>query len=142
MFLPGEAFLYAAVENDPSIIEDCIKNRVLIATPTTLIALLKTIEFGWRQEEMTENAEQIKSLGVELYDRIFTVLSHIQKLGTNLDSAVKSYNAALGSLETRVLSTARKMADLGARSTKELPEPQLIEQMPREIPSLASNSQP
>jgi DNA recombination protein RmuC len=156
MFLPGEAFLYAAVENDPSIIEDCIKNRVLIATPTTLIALLKTIEFGWRQEEMTENAEQIKSLGVELYDRIFTVLSHIQKLGTNLDSAVKSYNAALGSLETRVLSTARKMADLGARSPKELPEPQLIEQVPREIQvppvsspadsrfdtSLASNSQP
>lgn len=141
MFLPGEAFLYAAVENDPAIVEDCIKNRVLIATPTTLIALLKTIEFGWRQEEMTANAEEIKSLGVELYDRIGVVLGHIQKLGSSLGMAVTNYNAALGSLETRVLSTTRKMAELGARSAKEIPEPQLIEQMPREIPSLASNSQ-
>jgi DNA recombination protein RmuC len=133
MFLPGEAFLYAAVEQDASLVEDCIKNHVLIATPTTLIALLKTIEFGWRQEEITENAEQIRSLGVELYERIGTVLSHISKLGGSLNSAVANYNSVLGSLEGRVMPTARKMAELGARTDKELPQPDLIEQLPREI---------
>ncbi|MGD0464161.1 MAG: DNA recombination protein RmuC [Tepidisphaeraceae bacterium] len=133
MFLPGEAFLYAAVEQDASLVEDCIKNHVLIATPTTLIALLKTIEFGWRQEEITENAEQIKSLGMELYDRISTVLAHIAKLGTSLNTAVTNYNSVLGSLETRVMPTSRKMAELGARTDKELPELELIERLPREI---------
>jgi DNA recombination protein RmuC len=133
MYLPGEAFLYAAVEHDQSLVEDCIRDRVLIATPTTLIALLKTIEFGWRQEEMTENAEQIRSLGIELYDRIGTVLTHISRLGTSLNSAVTNYNAMLGSLESRVMPTSRKMAELGARNDKPLPELKLIEVTPREI---------
>jgi DNA recombination protein RmuC len=132
MFLPGEAFLYAAVENDPTLVEDCIRNHVLIATPTTLIALLKTIEFGWRQEAITENAEQIKTLGIELYERIGTVLSHITKLGSSLTSAVTNYNLTIGSLETRVLSTTRKMGELGARTEKELPEPEAIERLPVE----------
>jgi DNA recombination protein RmuC len=133
MFLPGEAFLYAAVEQDPSLVEDCIKNHVLIATPTTLIALLKTIEFGWRQEAITENAEQIRSLGIELYERISTVMTHISKLGGSLNSAVGNYNSMLGSLEGRVMPTARKMAELGARTDKELPQPDLIEHMPRDV---------
>ncbi len=132
MFLPGEAFLYAAVDQDGSLVEDCIKNHVLLATPTTLIALLKTIEFGWRQEAITENAEQIRSLGIELYDRIGTVLTHISKLGGSLSSAVTNYNAVLGSLETRVMTTSRKMAELGARTDKELPQLELIERLPRE----------
>ncbi len=132
MFLPGEAFLYAAVENDPTLVEDCIRNHVLIATPTTLIALLKTIEFGWRQEAITENAEQIKTLGIELYERIGTVLGHITKLGSSLTSAVTNYNLTIGSLETRVLSTTRKMGELGARTEKELPEPEPIERLPVE----------
>jgi DNA recombination protein RmuC len=132
MFLPGEAFLYAAVENDPTLVEDCIRNHVLIATPTTLIALLKTIEFGWRQEAITENAEQIKTLGIELYERIGTVLGHITKLGSSLNSAVTNYNLTIGSLETRVLSTTRKMGELGARTEKELPEPEPIERLPVE----------
>jgi DNA recombination protein RmuC len=132
MFLPGEAFLYAAVEHDPALVEDCIRNHVLIATPTTLIALLKTIEFGWRQEAITENAEQIKSLGIELYERIGTVLGHIGKLGASLSSAVSHYNTTVGSLETRVLSTTRKMGELGARNDKELPQPEVIERLPVE----------
>jgi DNA recombination protein RmuC len=130
MYLPGEAFLYAAVENDPSLIEDCIRNHVLIATPTTLIALLKTIEFGWRQEAITENAEQIRQLGTELYERICTALTHISKVGGNLSSAVTNYNYAIGSLETRVLSTTRKMAELGARTEKELPLFEPLENQP------------
>jgi DNA recombination protein RmuC len=140
MFLPGEAFLYAAVEFDPGLVEDCIRNRVLIATPTTLIALLKTIEFGWRQEEITENAEQIRELGAQLYDRISTVLTHVGKLGTSLSSAVANYNSTIGSLESRVLSTTRKMAELGARTGKELVQPELIERLPREMPALAGEA--
>ncbi|MGD0390428.1 MAG: DNA recombination protein RmuC [Tepidisphaeraceae bacterium] len=142
MFLPGEAFLYAAVEQDSSLVEDCIRNHVLLATPTTLIALLKTIEFGWRQEAISENAEQIRSLGVELYERIGTILGHVAKLGANLNSAVASYNQTIGSLESRVLPTTRKMAELGAHTGKELPQPELIERQPREIPALTSDSPP
>jgi DNA recombination protein RmuC len=140
MFLPGEAFLYAAVEHDPALVEDCIRNHVLIATPTTLIALLKTIEFGWRQETITENAEQIRSLGVELYERIAIVLGHIAKLGSNLNTAVASYNSALGSIESRVSPTLRKMSELGAHAGKELPQPELIERAVRELPALTSDS--
>jgi len=142
MFLPGEAFLYAAVEQDASLVEDCIRNHVLLATPTTLIALLKTIEFGWRQEAISENAEQIRSLGVELYERIGAVLGHVAKLGSSLNSAVANYNQTIGSLESRVLPTTRKMAELGAHTGKELPQPELIERQPREIPALTSDSPP
>src|ERR1051325_1973287 len=102
MFLPGEAFLYAAVEQDGALIEDCLKNRVIVATPTTLIALLKAIEFGWRQEEVTQNAEEIRKYGKELYDRIATLASHFTKLGASLDSAVGNYNSTLASLDSRV----------------------------------------
>jgi DNA recombination protein RmuC len=133
MFLPGEAFLYAAVEQDGSIIEDTLKSRVIIATPTTLMALLRAIEFGWRQEAVTQNAEEIRKYGKELYDRIAVLAGHFNKLGTNLDSAVAAYNNTLGSLETRVLVTAKKIAELGARSDKEVPEPAVIDKRPREL---------
>ena len=135
MFLPGEAFLYAAVEVDGSIIEEALKNRVIIATPTTLIALLKAIEFGWRQEDITENAEKIRRLGVELYDRIATLAGHIDKLGSSLSSAVGNYNSAIGSLETRVLVTARKISELGAHTEKEILELQRVDVQARELPA-------
>jgi DNA recombination protein RmuC len=122
MFLPGEAFLYAAAEHDGSLMEDCLTHRVLIATPTTLISLLKTIEFGWRQEAITDNAEKIRILGVELYERIATLAGHFDKLGSSLSGCVSTYNNALGSFEARMLVTARKISELGARNEKELPE--------------------
>ncbi|HYO11225.1 MAG TPA: DNA recombination protein RmuC [Tepidisphaeraceae bacterium] len=133
MFLPGEAFLYAAVEHDGGLIEDCLKNRVIVATPTTLMALLKAIEFGWRQEEVTHNAEEIRKHGKDLYDRIVTLAGHFARLGAQLDSTVTAYNASVGSLEARVLVTARKIAELGARSDKEVPEPQLVDTRAREL---------
>src|SRR5688500_15852334 len=132
MFLPGEAFLYAAVEHDGTLIEDCLKNRVIVATPTTLIALLKAIEFGWRQEEVTQNAEEIRQLGTEFYDRIVTLMGHFNRLGSTLDSAVTAYNATVGSIESRVLVTARKIAELGARSDKPLPDAEPIDTRARE----------
>jgi DNA recombination protein RmuC len=138
MFLPGESFLYAAVEQDGNLIEDCLKNRVIVATPTTLIALLKAIEFGWRQEEVTQNAEEIRELGKQLYERIGILANHFAKLGANLDTVVSTYNQAIGSLETRVLVTARKISELGARTDKELSEPPLIDTRPRELSASVS----
>jgi DNA recombination protein RmuC len=142
MFLPGEAFLYAAIEHDPSLIEDCLKNHVIVATPTTLIGLLKTIEFGWRQEEMTENAEHIRALGVELYERIGILMNNVSKLGKNLGNTVESYNLTLGSLESRVMVTARKMSELGTRTDKELTEPPQIDTVPRQITQELLASEP
>jgi DNA recombination protein RmuC len=133
MFLPGEAFLYAAVEADGSILEDALKNHIIIATPTTLIALLKAIEFGWRQEEITENADKIRELGGQLYDRIATLTDHFDKLGRSLDSTVDAYNRFVGSMQTRVLATARKMNDLGAGGPREIADPAPVEVRPREL---------
>jgi DNA recombination protein RmuC len=133
MFLPGEAFLYAAVEHDGTLIEDCLKNRVIVATPTTLIALLKAIEFGWRQEEVSQNADEIRKHGKDLYDRIVVLMGHFGRLGSTLDSAVAAYNSTAASMETRVLVTARKIAELGARSDKELPDAQPIDTRAREL---------
>ncbi|HEY1629062.1 MAG TPA: DNA recombination protein RmuC [Tepidisphaeraceae bacterium] len=140
MFLPGEAFLYAAVELDGSLIEDCLKNRVIVATPTTLIALLKAIEFGWRQEQVTQNAEEIRKHGKDLYDRIVVLASHFEKLGASIDSAVSNYNNVLGSLETRVMVTARKFSELGAKSDKELPQVEPIDRQTRELSSTTTRA--
>lgn len=133
MFLPGEAFLYAAAEHDGALIEDCMKNRVILATPTTLIALLKAIEFGWRQEQIAENAEEIRKHGKDLYDRIVVLATHFSKLGNNLEQSVKCYNDVLGSLESRVMVTARKISELGARTDKDLPDLEPVDRQPREV---------
>lgn len=133
MFLPGEAFLYAAVEVDGSLIEDCLRSSVIVATPTTLMALLKAIEFGWRQEEVTQNAEEIRKHGKELYDRIVTFALHFQKVGASLNSAVDAFNGSVSSLESRLLVTARRIGELGARSDKEVPEAAPLDLRPREL---------
>lgn len=122
LFLPGESFLYAAVEQDPMLIEECFGARVILATPTTLIALLKTVEYGWRQQAMSENAELIRQLGTEIYDRLAVLAAHMAKLGSSLDGAVGHYNNAVKSLESRLLVSARKMGELGVTKTKELPD--------------------
>jgi DNA recombination protein RmuC len=135
MFLPGEAFLYGAVEHDPGVLEDFMQSRVIVATPTTLIALLKAIEFGWRQEAIAENAEEIRRHGKDLYERIVVLANHVAKLGTAIDSSVKCYNDALGSMESRVLVTARKIAELGAKTDRDVPEPQPVDLQTRQLSS-------
>ncbi len=133
LFLPGEAFLYAAVEYDAALLEDCLRDKVILATPTTLIALLKTVEYGWRQEKLGQNAEAICDLGKTMYDRLAVLADHLAKLGKSLDSSVENYNRTIGSLETKFLVSARKMADLGARGTTEIPESKQIEKRTREL---------
>ncbi|HXT63843.1 MAG TPA: DNA recombination protein RmuC [Pyrinomonadaceae bacterium] len=123
LFLPGENFYSAALEQDPKLIEDGINQRVIIATPTTLIALLKAISYGWQQEQRAANADEVGQLGKELYDRLRTFINYFADIGRNLDRALESYNKGVGSLEARVLVTARKFKERGALAGEEI-EPQ------------------
>lgn len=134
LFLPGEAFFSAAVETDGTLLEDAIGKRVVLASPTTLIALLRAVAYGWQQHQLTENAEQIRVLGKELFDRLVNFTDHLDKLGKGLTSAVNNYNQAVGSLETRVLVSARHLKELGVSGSGELKlEP--IDRMPRMVES-------
>jgi len=120
LFLPGETFYSAALEQDPKLIEDGVTEKVLIATPTTLIALLKAVSYGWRQEQMATNAEEVSSLAKTLYDRLRVFTNHFDDIGRNLDRALDSYNKGVRSLEARVLVTARKFKERGAIAGEEV----------------------
>ena len=132
MFLPGEVFFSVALEHDPSLIEMGIEQNVIIATPTTLIALLKAVAYGWTQERLAENAQEISELGKELYKRLSQMGDHLGKVGKALEGATKAYNAAIGSLESRVFVTARRFDQLHVASAgNELRPPPAVEQTAR-----------
>jgi DNA recombination protein RmuC len=136
MFLPSEAFFSVALEVDPPLFEHAFEQKVLIATPTTLVALLKAVAFGWRQEAVAQNAQEISELGRELYDRIRTLGEHFADVGDHLAKSVQAYNRAVGSLERRVLPQARRFQTLGAAGSKEVPLLDAIEVTP--VPLTAS----
>ncbi len=133
MFLPGETFFSAALEQDPGLIELGVSKRVILASPTTLIALLKAVDYGWNQEKLARNAREISALGKELHDRLRGLAGHIAAVGNGLDRAVESYNKAVGSLESRVLVSARKLAEKGATVTEEIPEAEPVETTARTL---------
>jgi DNA recombination protein RmuC len=133
MFLPGEVYFAAALQQDASLLEEISGERVILASPTTLIALLKSCAYGWRQEKLAGNAQEISKLGRELYGRISTLAEHFGKVGKSLGDSVKAYNDAIGSVESRVLVTARKFKELGGLEDDEVPELTPVERIVREI---------
>ncbi len=133
MFIPGDSFFGAAVDADHALIEDALQRHVLLATPTTLIALIRTVAYGWRQEQIARNAQEISELGKQLYDRMKILAQHIADVGKGLDKANTAYNGAASSLESRVLPSARRFKDLGAASGEEIPLLQQVQVTPRSL---------
>ena len=133
MFLPGEPIFSEALRQNPNLIEEAAHQRVFVATPVTLISLLRAVAYGWQQETVAEGAREVNRLGRELHGRLGTLAEHFGKLGRSLDGAVQSYNRAVGSLEHRVLVTARRFASHGAESEKDLEPPRQIDRVTQEL---------
>jgi DNA recombination protein RmuC len=143
LFIPGEAFLAPALEAEPGLLEYAISRKVHIATPTTLVTMLRTAQYAWQQEALSDNARAVFDLGRELYDRLSGLGRHVDRLGRTLTAAVTAYNQTVGSLESRVLVSARRLADLGLTDA-ELTAPELVEDQARSLsaPELSSETDP
>jgi DNA recombination protein RmuC len=137
LFVPGEPFLAAAVQHDPDLLEEALASRVVVATPSTLVALLKAVAYGWRQEQMTKNAREVAELGKKLLEAVASWSTHLSRLRSSLADAVEGFNLAQASLERNVLPKARQMKELGISTEREIPEIEPIESSLRPTPPLA-----
>jgi DNA recombination protein RmuC len=131
LFIPGDQFLSCALEHDPALLEDALRAKVVLATPTSVIALLRIIAYGWRQQAVTENAEKIRALGEELYKRVAIFTDHLVNLGKTLGTSVEHYNRAVGSLERQLLPGARRFTELGIHPSKQVDELESLDTVPR-----------
>lgn len=141
LFIPGDQFLSAALDQDRELLEFALQQKVILSTPTSFVALLRAIAYGWRQEQLAENAEVIRQIGEELYQRLITFSDHLGKLGKSLEGSVKNYNRAVGSFDTRVLPGARKFGELGVHTEKGLDQPEQIEAAPRAVETLSEDGE-
>lgn len=135
LFIPGDQFLAAALDHDPALLEDALKAQIILTTPTSLVALLRAVAYGWRQEALAENAELIRDAGVDLYQRLATFSEHLSRVGRGLDSTLTHYNKAVGSFESKVLPGARKFTEMGVSPGKPLETPEQIEKGVRAVSS-------
>ena len=133
LFIPNDSFLAAAAERDGNLVDWALGQRVVLATPATLFALLRAVEYGWRQERVAEDAQKISAVGRELSERMAGLVEHLSHMGGSLGKTVKAYNQAVASLESRVLPTARKLESLGVGSRKPIESMQPIDQAVRQI---------
>ncbi|MCR4348063.1 MAG: DNA recombination protein RmuC [Sulfuricaulis sp.] len=133
LFIPGDQFLGAALDIDRSLLEDALKQKVILTTPTSFVALLRAVAYGWRQESLTANAAHIRDVGEELYSRLATFSEHLLKLGRSLNSTVADYNKTVGSFEAKLLPGARKFSEMGVGGDKALEEPERIEKAVRDV---------
>jgi DNA recombination protein RmuC len=135
LFIPGEQFLGAALDVDRDLLEDALRQKIILTTPTSFVALLRAVAYGWRQELLAANAEQIRQIGEDLYNRLATFSEHLARLGQSLDGAVTRYNQSVGSFQAKVLPGARRFTELGFSGAKPLQEPEQIEKGLREVES-------
>lgn len=139
LFIPGDQFLNAALEADRGLLEEALRQKVILATPTSFVALLRAVAFGWRQSQLAENAEQIRELGEEMYARLAAFGEHLGRLGKSLETSVKHYNSAVGSYDSRILPGARRFVELGIRGKKEAENLEQIELGARDVQNLVEN---
>jgi DNA recombination protein RmuC len=133
LFIPGDQFLSAALNEDPDLIENALSQQIILATPTSFVALLKAVAYGWRQLALAENAEEIRRLAEDLYGRLGTFVGHLGRVGKQLASSVENYNKAVGSLERKVLPGARKFVELGIHAKQEIETIEPLESLPRDL---------
>lgn len=127
LFIPGDQFLSAALDEDRQLLEDALQQQIVLTTPTSLVALLRAIAYGWRQEALAANADKVREIGNELYQRLATFAEHLTRVGRGLESAVSHYNKAIGSFEAKVIPGARKFTELGLSAGKKLENPEAVE---------------
>jgi DNA recombination protein RmuC len=140
LFVPGDQLLSAALEYDPALLEDALADRVILSTPSSLVALLRAVAYGWRQEALSKNAETILEVGQDLYERLCTFAEHLDKTGTSLARSVDSYNRAVGSFDSRVLPAVKKFTEMGIQGKKDVAEPEPVEVLPRPVQNVPAAS--
>ena len=141
LFIPGDQFLSAALNENPDLIEQALAQQIILATPTSFVALLKAVAYGWWQLALAENAQEIRKLAEDLYGRLGVFVGHLNKVGRQLASSVDNYNRAVGSLERKVLPGARKFVELGVQANKEIERLESLESVPRELPEAVDDDE-
>jgi DNA recombination protein RmuC len=137
LFIPGDQFLSAALAERPALLDDALRQNIILATPTSLVALLKAVAYGWQQTSLAQNAVEIRASALQLYERIATFASHLGNVGKSLSDSVRAFNASVGSLERMVLPSARRFTDLGVQPRQRVVPPRPIEELTREVAAAA-----